>query len=163
MQAPGCNLAFYPTYGLVGRYVGKVTRLPIDVAMLAVSLVASFLFLFLWTGRELTSRLGVGTTYLALICFNAYTTGYCLTTVQTEPLTLALALGAYVAFARRRRLARARCWPGPPAAFASPGWRSGSPSPPGCSSSFCASGRAGPGPGSAPRCWRSSASGGSWC
>lgn len=104
VKAPGCNLAFYPTYGLIGRYVGKLTRLPIDVAMLVVSLVASFLFLFLWTGKELTSRLGVGTTYLALICFNAYTTGYCLTTVQTEPLTLALALGAYVAFARRQRL-----------------------------------------------------------
>jgi hypothetical protein len=104
VRAAGCNLAFYPTYGLVGRYVWKLTGVPIDVAMFVVSLLSSFVFLYLWTGKELTSRLGVGTTYLALICFNAYTTGYCLATVQTEPLTLALALGAYVAFARRQRL-----------------------------------------------------------
>jgi hypothetical protein len=104
IRAPGCNLAFYPTYGLLGRYVGKVTGLPIDFAMWGISLVSAFLFLFLWTGKELTSRMGVAETYLALLFFNAYTTGYCLVMVQTEPLTLVLALGAFVAFARRHRL-----------------------------------------------------------
>jgi hypothetical protein len=104
VRAPGCNLAFYPTYGLVGRYVAKLTGLAIDFAMWGVSLLSSFIFLYLWTGKELTSRLGVGETYLALVCLNAYTTGYCLVTVQTEPLTLALAMGAYVAFVRRRWL-----------------------------------------------------------
>ena len=104
IHASGCNLAFYPTYGLLGRYVGKVTGLPIDFAMWGISLVSSFLFLFLWTGKDLTSRLGLAETYLALVLFNVYTTGYCLVTVQTEPLTLALAMGAAVAFARRRRL-----------------------------------------------------------
>ena len=104
VKAPGCNLAFYPTYGLLGRYVGKVTGLPIDFAMWGISLVSAFLFLFLWTGKDLTSRMGVAETYLALLFFNAYTTGYCLVMVQTEPLTLVLALGAFVAFARRHLL-----------------------------------------------------------
>jgi hypothetical protein len=104
VRAPGCNLAFYPTYGLIGRYVARFTGLAIDVALWAVSLLSSFIFLYLWTGKELTSRLGVGETYLALVCFNAYTTGYCLVMVQTEPLTLVLAMGAYVAFVRRQRL-----------------------------------------------------------
>jgi hypothetical protein len=104
VRAPGCNLAFYPTYGLAGRYVAKLTGLPIDFAMWAISLVSSFLFLFLWTGKELTSRMGIAGTYLALLFFNTYTTGYCLVMVQTEPLTLVLALGAFVAFARRHRL-----------------------------------------------------------
>jgi hypothetical protein len=103
VRAPGCNLAFYPTYGLIGRYVGRLTGLAIDYALFAVSLLSSFLFLYLWTGKELTSVLGVVPTYLALLCFNAYTTGYCLATVQTEPLTLVLAMGAYVAFVRRHR------------------------------------------------------------
>ncbi len=102
--SPTCNLAFYPTYGVIGRWVGRATGLPIDFALLAVSLVSSFVFLFLWTGRELTDRLGVGVTYLALLLFNTFTTGYCLVTIQTEPLTLVLALGAFVAFARRRHL-----------------------------------------------------------
>jgi hypothetical protein len=104
VRAPGCNLAFYPTYGLAGRYVAMVTGLPIDFAMWGISLVSSFLFLFLWTGKDLTSRLGLAETYLALLFFNAYTTGYCLVMVQTEPLTLVLAMGAFVAFARRHRL-----------------------------------------------------------
>jgi hypothetical protein len=100
VHAPACNLAFYPTYGLIGRWVAAVTRMPIDFAMWAVSLVSSFLFLYLWTGKELTSRLGVGTTYLALLCFNVYTTGYCLVMIQTEPITLALAMAAFVTFSR---------------------------------------------------------------
>ena len=104
VHAAGCNLAFYPTYGLAGRYVAKVTGLPIDFALWGISLVSSFLFLFLWTGKDLTSRMGVAETYLALLFFNAYTTGYCLVMVQTEPLTLVLALGAFVAFARQHRL-----------------------------------------------------------
>jgi hypothetical protein len=103
-RAPGCNLAFYPTYGLLGRWLGRLTGMAIDVAMLAISLVASFVFLFLWTGKDLTARLGIKATYIALLCFNTFTTGYCLVTVQTEPLALALALGAFVAFARRRHL-----------------------------------------------------------
>lgn len=107
VHASGCNLAFYPTYGLIGRWVSAATRMPIDFAMWAVSLVSSFIFLYLWTGKELTSRLGVAETYLALLCFNAYTTGYCLVTIQTEPLTLVLALGAFVAFARGYRLSGA--------------------------------------------------------
>lgn len=104
VRAVGCNLAFYPTYGLLGRWVGAVTRMPIDFALWAISLVSSLLFLYLWTGKELTSRLGLAETYLALLLFNAYTTGYCLVMIQTEPLTLVLAMGAFVAFARRQRL-----------------------------------------------------------
>ncbi|HVT08155.1 MAG TPA: hypothetical protein VHO67_11895 [Polyangia bacterium] len=99
-----CNLAFYPTYGLVGRWVGRLTGLPIDFALLVVSLLSSLVFLFLWTGPSLTERLGVAETYLALLLFNTFTTGYCLVTIQTEPLTLALAMGAFVALARRRHL-----------------------------------------------------------
>ncbi|HXU63254.1 MAG TPA: hypothetical protein VN962_16235 [Polyangia bacterium] len=102
--SPTCNLEFYPTYGLVGRWLGRLSGLPIDFALLAVSLVSSFLFLFLWTGPALTERLGVGETYLALLLFNTFTTGYCLVTIQTEPLTLVLAMGAFVAFAQRRHL-----------------------------------------------------------
>lgn len=101
-KAPGCNLAFYPTYGLLGRWLGRITGMPIDFALWTISLVSSFLFLFLWTGKELTSRLGVLETYLALLLFNTFTSGYTLVMVQTEPLTLVLAMAAFVAFARRR-------------------------------------------------------------
>jgi hypothetical protein len=96
-----CNLAFYPTYGLLGRWLGAVTRLPIDLALFAISLVSAFVFLFLWTGPALTRRLGVIETYLALLLLNAFTTGFSLVSVQTEPLTLALTMGAFVAFTRR--------------------------------------------------------------
>jgi hypothetical protein len=100
--SPSCNLEFYPTYGMLGGLVSRLTGVAIDFSLLGISLVASFIFLFLWTGPDLTGRLGVGETYLALLLFNTFTTGYCLVTIQTEPLTLALAMSSFVAFARRR-------------------------------------------------------------
>lgn len=96
-----CNLAFYPTYGLMGRALTFGGRIPIDYALFGISLVSGFVFLFLWTGPALVERLGLGETYLALLLFNAFTTGFSLVSVQTEPLTLALSLGAFVAFRRR--------------------------------------------------------------
>lgn len=96
-----CNLSFYPTYGLIGRVATVGGRIPIDYALFAISLTASFVFLFLWTGPALVDRLGLVETYLALLLFNVFTTGFALVTVQTEPLTLALTLGAFVAFTRR--------------------------------------------------------------
>jgi hypothetical protein len=100
--SPNCNLEFYPTYGMLGGLVSRLTGVAIDFSLLGISLLASFVFLFLWTGPDLTGRLGIGETYLALLLFNTFTTGYCLVTIQTEPLTLALAMGSFVAFARRR-------------------------------------------------------------
>ena len=97
-----CNLVFYPTYGRLGHYVSLLTHLPIDYALFAISLLSSFVFLMLWTSRALTDRMGVGQTYLALLLFNAFTTGFSLTTIQTEPLTLACTMGSFVAFTKRR-------------------------------------------------------------
>jgi hypothetical protein len=101
MLPRSCDLAFYPTYGWLGHFVSVVTGLPIDYALLAISLVSAFLFLFMWTGPALTERLGVPETYLALLLFNTFTTGFSLVSVQTEPLTLALTMGAFVCFTRR--------------------------------------------------------------
>src|SRR5262249_50510300 len=58
--------------------------------------------LFLWTGDALVRRLGLGETYLALLLLNVFTSGFTLVTPLTEPLTLALTLGAFVAFTRNR-------------------------------------------------------------
>lgn len=96
-----CALNFYPTYGIVGRYVAKLTGFAIDYAMLLVSVVSSFVFLMMWTSEVITNALGVATTYLALLLFNTFTWSFSLVTIQTEPLFLALALGAYYCFARR--------------------------------------------------------------
>jgi hypothetical protein len=99
-----CGFNFYPGYGVAGRLVKWVSGLPADYALLAVSLVASFWFLFLWTGPALTSSLGLAKTYLALLFFNVFTTGFTLVTIQTEPLTLVSALGAFVCMRQKRWL-----------------------------------------------------------
>jgi hypothetical protein len=101
VNARNCDLAFYPTYGLLGRLVSLGGKIPIDFALLGISLVSSFIFLFLWTGPALTSRIGVAETYLALLLLNAFTTGFSLVSVQTEPLTLALTLGSFILLQRR--------------------------------------------------------------
>lgn len=99
-----CNLAFYPTYGLLGRIVGLGGRIPIDYALLGVSLASSLVFLFLWTGPTLVERLGLAETWLSLALFNAYTSSFSLVSIQTEPLTLALTLGCFACLRRRWRL-----------------------------------------------------------
>jgi hypothetical protein len=96
-----CGFNFYPGYAMVGRLVAKLLHAPADYALLGVALAASFAFVFLWTGPALTSTLGVGTTYLSLLLFNLFTTGFALVTIQTEPLALLSALCAFLCLRRR--------------------------------------------------------------
>ncbi|HEX3343433.1 MAG TPA: hypothetical protein VHS09_02620, partial [Polyangiaceae bacterium] len=96
-----CELDFYPTYGWVGAVVMKVTHLPVDYALYAVSLSASFLFLLLWTSRTMIDGLGLGLTYLSLLLLNLFDTAYTLVTVQTEPCVMVLTLGAFLCLRKR--------------------------------------------------------------
>ena len=95
-----CGFNFYPGYPAVASVVSRITRLPADYALFAVSLVSSLLFLFLWTGPAFSSALGIGTTYLSLVLLNLYTTGFALVTIQTEPLALLFTVAAFVALHR---------------------------------------------------------------
>jgi hypothetical protein len=99
--SPVCNLSFYPTYAFLGRLLSSAAHLPIDYALLAIALVASFLFLFLWTGPALVERMGLAETYISLLLLNVFTTGFTLVSPQTEPLTLVLTLGSFIALRRR--------------------------------------------------------------
>ena len=87
---PTCELSFYPTYGWLGRAVVKLTGLPIDYALFALSLACSLVFLTMLTGPLIVRPLGVWGAYLAMFLFNAFTTGFTLVTVQTEPCLLLL-------------------------------------------------------------------------
>ncbi len=98
---PTCTLSFYPGYAFVGYLASIGGRLPIDYTLLGISLLSSMTLLVMWTSRSITSRLGVYGAYLSLLLFNAFTTGFTLVTIQTDPLFLALTLGAYIAFDRR--------------------------------------------------------------
>jgi hypothetical protein len=104
-----CDLAFYPGYPLVGFLASAGGRLPIDWAMLAVSLAASWLFLYLWTGPEITAALGVRGAWVSLLVFNTFTTAFALVTIHTEPLLLVCTLGAFVLLARGRPWLAALC------------------------------------------------------
>ena len=99
-----CGFSFYPGYPLLGRIVALGNRIPIDYALFGTSILASIVFLYLWTSSTITSALGVGTTYLALLLFNVFPTGFTLVTVQTEPTVLALTMGAFLGIARRNYL-----------------------------------------------------------
>ena len=96
-----CELAFYPTYSWLGVAVMKVTHLPVDYALFGISLVASFLFLVMWTSRPMVDGLGLGMTYLSLLLINLFDTGFSLVMVQTEPCVMALTLGAFLCLRKR--------------------------------------------------------------
>src|SRR5262249_14012925 len=90
-----------PGYPVLGRLVSSATGLPADYALLALSLVSSLLFLFLWTDPIIVKALGLKATYVSLVAFNAFPTAFALVTLQTEPCALLFTLGAFLAFARR--------------------------------------------------------------
>jgi hypothetical protein len=96
-----CQLNFFPGYPIVGRWAAAITHAPIDFALLGVSLVASWILMFLWTGEDLTSAMGPGVTWLSLLYLNVFTTGWALATVQTEPLALCLTMVSFVCLRRR--------------------------------------------------------------
>lgn len=99
-----CDFSFYPGYPVLGRIASLRGAIPIDYALLLVSLAASATFLFLWTSAPIREALGLEVTYLSLLVFNLFPTGFALATIQTEPCVLACTLGSIVSMARRRYL-----------------------------------------------------------
>jgi len=97
-----CDLSFYPGYPLLGAIVSAVTKAPIDYALWGLSMVASFFFLFMWTDSSIVGALGLGTTYLSLLAFNAFPTSCYLVFIMAEPCTLVFTMGALVAFGRKQ-------------------------------------------------------------
>ena len=99
-----CELNFYPTYGWLGRWLVSVVHVPIDYALLGISLAASFLLILMWTGAAVVEAIGVGGAYLSLLLLNLFPWGFSLATVQTEPCMMALTFGAFVCLRKRRLL-----------------------------------------------------------
>jgi len=75
---------------------------PIDYALLGISLVSSFIFLFLWTSPTMVKSLGLGVTYVSMLAFNAHTTAFALVTIQTEPFLLLCTLGCLICLVQGR-------------------------------------------------------------
>jgi hypothetical protein len=96
-----CEVNFFPTYGWMGRWLVAVLHVPVDYAMLGLSLVASFLLMVMWTGEAVVEGLGVGGAYLSLLLMNVFPWGFSLVTILTEPCMLALTFGAFVCLRKR--------------------------------------------------------------
>ena len=84
--------------------MANVLRIPVDYALLGVSLASSWLLMFLWTGKEMQQALGPRVTWLSLLYLNAFTSAYRLATVQTEPLAMCLAMVTFVLIQRQEYL-----------------------------------------------------------
>jgi hypothetical protein len=96
-----CGFNFYPGYPVLGAALGKL-GLPLDYALLAVSLAATLALVYLWTSAVMVRALGLWRTYLSLGLFNVFTTGFALVTIQTEAVTLALMFAAFIALEKDR-------------------------------------------------------------
>jgi hypothetical protein len=104
-----CQLNFFPGYAFLGRAVSRLLHLPVDVSLLAVSLVASYFAMFLWTSREMVAALGGTGALASMLLLNVFNTGFALVTVQTEPTALFLMMATFVLLERRRFLPGALC------------------------------------------------------
>jgi hypothetical protein len=104
-----CQLNFFPGYALVGGATSRLLHVPIDYALLGVSLVSSYFAMFLWTSKEIVAALGGLTTLASLFLLNVFTTGYELVTLQTEPPSLLLTMATFVLLERKRLVPAALC------------------------------------------------------
>lgn len=107
MKGPVCDVAFYPGYPVLGRLVSTVTGLAIDYALLAVSLAASVVALFLWTDRAIVKAIGPVAAYASLLAFDLYPPSCYLVLISTDSCAVASILGCFVALARGRYLVAA--------------------------------------------------------
>jgi len=97
-----CNFVFYPGYSALGWIASLGGRYPIDYALWGVALVASFIMLFIWTGPTMVRLLGLWPAWASLLAFNAWTTGFTLVALQSEPCTLMFTLAAFIALERKQ-------------------------------------------------------------
>lgn len=96
-----CGFNFYPGYSALGWLVSSLTGAPPDFALFGISILASFVFLFLFTSPVVVAALGLRRTFLSVIFFSTFVTSFALVTNQTEPVVLACIVGAFVALRRR--------------------------------------------------------------
>jgi hypothetical protein len=103
LESPGqCQLSFFPGYPALAWLASFGTRLAVDWVMLGMSLLASVVFLYLWTHEVMRRALGTRACYLSLLAFNVFPAAFALVTVQTEPLVLVATLGCFIAVQTRR-------------------------------------------------------------
>jgi hypothetical protein len=104
-----CQVSFFPGYALLGAGLRWLSGAPVDYVLFAISLLASYLAMFLWTSKEMRNSLGTANTYLSLLLLNTFTTGYSFVAIQTEPCALFLTIAAFVALERRQFAIGAVC------------------------------------------------------
>jgi hypothetical protein len=107
-----CGFNFYPGYPALGALLARVSGLSVDLALLAWTLAGTVMLFYAWTSKFVQHALGAKATYLSLLLFNVFTTGFAVVTVQTEALTLGLM------FIAMRCLSSKRFWLGALAAGA---------------------------------------------
>jgi hypothetical protein len=97
-----CNYVFYPGYAALGWAASLGGKYPIDYSLLAVSLLASFALVYVWTGPTMVRLLGLSGAWVSLIAFNAWTTGFSIVAIQSEPCTISFTFLAFIALERKR-------------------------------------------------------------
>jgi hypothetical protein len=96
-----CDFKFYPTYPWLGRKLSVLTGAPVDFTLMAVTLAASLLLLFLWTGPAIVTLIGAPQTLLSLFLFSIFPSAFHLITVHTESLTILTGFAAFIALRKK--------------------------------------------------------------
>lgn len=99
-----CDFKFYPVYPWMGRQVARLTGLAADYSLLAISLLASALLLYLWTSPIIVRTFGSRQTLVSLLLFATFPSAFYLVSVHTEALTILTGFGAFLALRNRSYL-----------------------------------------------------------
>ncbi len=96
MEYLQCGLGWLPAWGVVGGSVARTTGLPVDWALVLLSILCAIVVNTLWTSKPIVERIGRLEAYGALLAFNCYPPAFHMVTPYTEAATLALTLGGYI-------------------------------------------------------------------
>jgi hypothetical protein len=96
-----CDFKFYPAYSILGKMLTFGGKLPVDYALLFVSVMSSIATIFMWTSRAMVSALGIRATYLSLLLLGTFPSAFHLVSIHTEALLLAVAFGGFIALRNR--------------------------------------------------------------
>jgi hypothetical protein len=111
-----CGLGWLPAWGTIGGAVASAMSMADDQALVVLSIVFSFVIVFMFTSDIMVSKLGRGIAWATVVGFNVYPSAFYLVTPYTEAVTIACAMAGFVALSRKRWIL-AGCFVGASTAF----------------------------------------------
>ncbi len=97
-----CGLGWLPAWGTIGGFIAQLGHIADDKALMFLSILCGLALNLMWTSPILVDKFGKGAAWAILIGFNVYPSAFYIVTPYTEAITLACAIGGFLALTKER-------------------------------------------------------------